>query len=114
MTLTEVLILIEPILLLAGLVGGYLSLRTSFAKSQSEVAEQLRKDLTAENELLTARVNRLEKENRRLEKVMRIIAVLLKETLGIRLEIGERIITLRSRSGTSHHVAIDDDEKEIS
>lgn len=100
MTWTEILALIEPVLLIFLAVGGYIGLRSGLAKAETEVQERVRAALHDENELLRTQVKRLESENRRLTSVMTLVMAALKKTHGIDLEINEDMIILRDGSGS--------------
>lgn len=89
------------------IVGGYIGVRSAIAKSEVAVQARVREALHDENELLQSRVTRLEKENRRLSRIVQLIAATLKRTHGIELEVDEEVVHLRTSSGT-HTVHIDD------
>lgn len=94
------------ILLIFGSLGGILAFRSALAKAESDVQERVRDALSAENELLQSRVNRLEKEDRRKGKIIQLIISTLKKTHAIDLDIDEEMVILRTPSGT-HVVRID-------
>lgn len=102
-TLTGWLAIINLIFLVCGGIGGALVFRSSLRKAESDVQERVLAAMSTENELLQSRVNRVEKENRRLNRVLSLLAVTLKKTHGIELEIDEETIYIRAQSGT--HIA---------
>lgn len=52
--------ILYPVLLLAGIIGGYFALKSALAKSESEIQERVRKALEAENVVLQRRVKTVE------------------------------------------------------
>lgn len=102
-TLTGWLTIVNLIFLVAGGIGGTFVFRSSLRKAENDVQERVRDALSAENELLQSRVNRLEKENRRLHRVLQLLASTLKKTHGIELEIDDETIYVRTQAGT--HIA---------
>lgn len=102
-TLTGWLAIINLIFLVAGGIGGTLVFRSSLRKAENDVQERVLQAMSTENELLQSRVNRLEKENRRLNRVLKLLASTLKKTHGIELEIDDETIYVRGQTGT--HIA---------
>ncbi len=99
MTLTEALVIANFVFLLLTVIGGYMVVRSTVAKSEGVIQQRVREALTAENDLLQSRVKRLEAENKRLNNLMALIIAALKNINGITLEINEDMITLRDASG---------------
>ena len=100
MTLTEILVIANFVFLLLTVIGGYMVIRTTVAKSEGVIQQRVREALTAENDLLQSRVKRLETENKRLNNLTLLIITSLKKMRGINLEINEDIITFRDAAGT--------------
>lgn len=96
---TNFITIAQFILLVAGIIGGYIVIRSTIAKSESEVQDRVREALSTENELLQSRLDRVEKDNRRLENLIQTIIMLLRKT-HIDLEIDGNVVTIRSPSGT--------------
>lgn len=102
MNLTDLSIIGGLIMLIGNIVGGYIMLRSTLAKAAKDVEKRVRDGLSAENTLLKERVERLEKDNRRLDRLVRLIAVTLKKTQGLELDIDGDLLTLRDPSGQRH------------
>lgn len=107
MTLAEWLAVANLLIIGGGVLGGWIVLRGAIAKSESEVQTRVREALSAENELLRGRIQRLETENKQQGRVMQLIITTLKRTHGIDLDIDEDIITLRSPNGNVSRVSVD-------
>lgn len=105
--LPSILALANFLILAAGIIGGWFVLRSSIAKSETDVQTRVRAALHDENELLRNRVQRLETENKRLSKLMQLIVTTLKKLHGIELDIEDDVITLRSANGNVSRVSTD-------
>jgi hypothetical protein len=105
-TLTGWLAIANLIILVFGSIGGMLAFRSALAKAENDVQSRVRDALSAENELLQSRVNRLEKDNRRLNKLLQLIAQTLKKTHGIELEADDGMVILRDSTG-QHTVRVE-------
>lgn len=99
-SLANLLNIATLLLLIGGIVGGYIVIRSAIAKSESEVQTRVRDALSAENALLRSRVERLEKDNKKLENLIQLFIATLKKTYRIETEIDGDIITMRSSNGT--------------
>lgn len=99
-TLTGWLTIINLIVLVVGGIAGALVFRSQLAKAESDVQERVRNALSAENELLQSRINRLEKDNKRLNKLIDLIISTLKKTHRIEIEIDGDTVMVRTQSGT--------------
>lgn len=95
MTPTEILSLLSPLLVIITACVGYISLRSGVAKSEREISGRIRDALSEENNLLQSRIQRVELENKHLNRVMQLIIETLKKTNDIELEINGDIVTLR-------------------
>lgn len=102
MNLANLLTIANLLLLVSGIIGGYIVVRSAISKAESDVQSRVREALSAENELLQARVARLEKENRRVESLMQLLIATLRKTHHIEIEIDGDVITLRSPGGGTH------------
>ena len=109
-TWTSILTIANLVVAIGIIIGGYIAIRSSMGRASSEIQERIRQALHDENELLQARVKRLETENKRLNKLVLLVVNVLKKTHGITLEINEDMITLRDASGLhiSHLYTTDD------
>jgi len=96
----NLLTIAQFILLVGGIIGGYIVLRSALAKSKDEIQERVTDALQAENKLLQSRVDRLDKENKRLWKLVALIEETLKKLYGIELDIDGETITYRGKNGT--------------
>jgi hypothetical protein len=95
MAWTEALSLINLFVAIGVLVGGYIAIKSSMAKTSTEIQDRVRDALHDENEILQFRLKRIEADNKRLNNLMALIMSALKKTHGIELEIGENLITMR-------------------
>ena len=98
----QILTVANLLILLAVTFGGYFALKSALARSEIDVQTRVRDALSAENNLLQKRVERLEKENKRLENLLQLVVTTLNNTHHIDLEIDGDMITMRSPSGGTH------------
>lgn len=82
------------LILLLGIIGGVLALRSAKSQTESTIQERVREALTTENALLQARIQRLERDNKRLNRLLTLIVTALKKTLNIELEVEDDAIIL--------------------
>lgn len=99
--LTGWLAIFNLIILLGGGIVGYFTVRSAITKANQDTQDRVREALSAENELLAKKVERVERENRRLDKLMQLIVVTLRKTQNIELEIDDDLIILRAK-GVTH------------
>jgi len=103
------LTILNLLIVVGGSIGGFIAIKTSLAKAESDVQQRVREALEVENNLLKDRIDRLEKTNRRMEKIVQLISITLERTHHIKLTIDEDIVSLKDiKSGNSHNVSIDD------
>ena len=107
MDLASILVIANLVVIIAAIIGGWFVLRSSIAKAETEVQTRVREALSAENELLRGRVQRLEAENKRQAKIMQLIVTTLKKLHSIDIDIDEDTITLRSPNGNVSRVSTD-------
>ena len=107
--LSSVLAIANFVILLLTIIGGYVVIRSSIAKAESDVQERVREGLKAENELLMNRVARLEGDNKKLERQMQSIVTMLKKIYGISLEVDGDVVSFRDKNGR-HTTQIDSDQ----
>lgn len=105
-TLTGWLTIANLIILVLGGLGGTFVFRSALARAENDVQERVRDALSAENELLQGRVNRLERDNKRLNRLIELIISTLSKKHRIDIEIDGDIVTVRTQSGT-HTARID-------
>lgn len=105
--ISQWLALINLLLVVGGTAGGIIAFRAAIAKAESDVQTRVREALLTENNLLKSRIDRLENTNKRMEKILDLIATTLKRTHSIELSIDEDIVILRDiKSGNNHTVSI--------
>ena len=103
----SILIIVNLVVIVASIIAGRVVLRSSIAKAETEVQTRVREALSAENELLRGRVQRLEAENKQQAKVMQLIVTTLRKIYSIELDIDDDVITLRSSNGNISRVSTD-------
>lgn len=96
--LTVIIGICTFLILLAGILGGYISLKNTIARSNIEVQTHVRDALKDENELLQARVQRIEAENRRLNDMLQLLITIF-EKRGVTIVIDDAMITVRDKDG---------------
>lgn len=99
--LASLLTIANLIVLVGGIIGGWIVIRSAIQRAENDVQTRVRQALHDENELLQARVKRVEQENRRLDKLMQLIVVTLKKTQNIDLEIDDDVVILKAK-GVTH------------
>ena len=97
---TGILTILSFLLALGSPIGIFLALRGSKAKEEQTIAERVRDMYRDENDLLQARVKRLEIENRNLNNALILVIDILKKNKNIELQIDEHTVTLRDGTGT--------------
>ncbi len=106
-TLAGWLTIINLIVLIGGAIGGIWAFRSALSKAESGVQTRVREALSAENELLRGRVQRLEAENKQQGRILQLIITSLKKLHHIEIDIDENVITLRSPNGNVSRVNAD-------
>jgi hypothetical protein len=107
MSIPQVLELLSPILIVVGIIAGYLSLRSSLAKSQTAISLRVREELQAENEILRSRLQRIEQDRDQQDRILTTIRYVLKQR-GLRITIDGDFVTLDDGAGQSKVVRIQD------
>lgn len=97
---TEIITIINLIMLIFAAFGGALAYRGAKLRGEQEIAERVQQMFHDENELLQARVKRLEVDNRQLNSKLDAIIKLLKESKNSELTITDTRITLRDGTNT--------------
>jgi hypothetical protein len=95
MNLTEVLVIANFVFLLLSIIGGYMVVRSTIAKGEAMVQIRVREALTAENDLLQARVKRVEGDFRQCKALMSLLIVTMKKQLGIDIELDDDTVIIR-------------------
>ena len=91
--LTSVLTVINFVVAIGIVIGGYIAVRFGLGHVSSEIQQRVRDGLHDENELLQTQLKRLEAKIEHLESMLETTAELLKEK-GFTLTIGEDSVTL--------------------
>lgn len=98
MNLTDLLAIGEFVVLICTIVGGWFAIRSAVTKSALDVSVRVREDLAAENRLLQDKIERLEKDNKRLQQIVYTIRHALKRR-GLHIEIEGEYITVVDANG---------------
>jgi uncharacterized protein (UPF0335 family) len=102
MTTTDVTLILSIgsfLLVVLGLIGGYVALRSSITKTAIEIQEKIIGALHAENELLQDRIDRLEQENKRMNDLMQTVISIF-EKRGVVVEIVGELVQVKDRDGS--------------
>lgn len=97
---TGILAILSFALALASPFGIALALRGSKVQEDQKRDERVRGMYQEENNLLLARVKRLEIENKNLNNAIVLVIDILKKNKNIDLQIDEHTVTLRDGNGT--------------
>lgn len=97
---TVILTIVNLVIALGVIFGGYIAIRSTMAKTASDIQDRVREALESENNLLRERLKRLEADNKHLNRLMLLIISTLKKTHSIELEINDDVIILRDKNGT--------------
>lgn len=100
LTLTSLLTLANFVLVVGGLIGGWLAIRSALTKSAMDVSARVREDLSAENELLQSQVKRQGGKITRLERVIDLLITAFEKMYGVKIEVDEETVTIRTSNGT--------------
>ena|SRR5215469_16872295 len=101
------LALVNLFVIVFGSLGSIFAFRSGKANAERAAQQSIREMIREENELLQARVKRLETSNQRMNKMLQLIVSTLKKTHGIELKIDEDILSVRDASGGTHTAQID-------
>lgn len=99
-TLPGWLTILNLILLVGGGIVGFFTVRSAITKANQDTQTRVREALHDENELLAKKVERVEKDNKRLESLIQTLMVMLKKIYHIEIEIDGDIVYMRSPNGT--------------
>ena len=92
---TQILTIINFLLVIGGSVGFVLALRGGKLHAELESDERLRQMYHDENELLLSRVSRVEADNKHLHDMLDFVIDTLAKVKNITLSIDDSIITMR-------------------
>jgi cell division protein FtsB len=96
----QILAILSFLVALISPFGVALAMRGSKLREEQAMAERVRAMYQQENELLQDRVERLEVDNKHLNKMMELIIDTLARVKGIKLEIEDSVVTLRDGPNT--------------
>jgi hypothetical protein len=91
----QILTIANFILLICGVLGGYIALRSAVANAEVGVQTRVREALSAENELLRNQIKRVEGEYKQLKSLMNLLIDTLKKQRNLDIEIEDDSITIR-------------------
>jgi cell division protein FtsB len=100
MDLTNATIIINTLVILCGLAGGYAALRSGKGQQVGTIQGQVIEALKAELEAVQHRVEALEKENARLTQTIGLIKSALSRR-GMVVTIDGNLVTISDRQGSS-------------
>jgi hypothetical protein len=100
MNWTGILTILNLVLAVGITIGGVFAYRGGKVRAEQEISERVRQLFHDENDMLQARIKRLEIDNKHLQKMMDLVIDTLKKTKGIELEITNDIVTMRDGSAT--------------
>lgn len=92
--------ILNTIMIILVLVGGYIALRSGKNQKTGEIQGQVIEALKAELESLQRRLETLEKENTRLTQIMNIIRAALRKR-GLVVSIESDIVIISDHTGSS-------------
>lgn len=101
------LTIVNFMIVLGGSVASILVLRGTWAQTEKTIQDRVRQALADENELLQSRVERLEKDNSQLHRLIDLIIMTLKKTNKIDIEIDKDMVIVRDQSGNQHAARVD-------
>ena len=104
---SDAISILNTIIMLCALLGGYLAFRGSRQQSIGEIQSQVINALKAELETLQRRMDALEKENTRLVQIMGLIKSALRKR-GLTISIDGDLVTI-SDNGSSQSARIQED-----
>lgn len=98
--LTVITIVANLILIVAGIIGGWMVIQSSLAHGAQEIQDRVKTSILEENDLLQKRLDRVEDENKLLKKQMQRAFELLEETRGIIIKIDGELIQIQDTQGS--------------
>lgn len=105
--LTSIIAILNLFLLLGAPIGIYIAIKTSAASTASTIQERVRQALNDENKLLQERLERVEKDNIRLNKLFLLVIQIFKKVYGADLEISGDMVILRDPTKGTHINSLD-------
>lgn len=105
--LPSILILANLAIIIGGIFATRIVVKSSLAKSETEIKERIVNDLSKENEALRNRLQRIETENKQQARTLQSIITALKKLYNLDLNIDDDAITFRSSNGNVSRVPTD-------
>lgn len=99
-TLTGILTIVNLVIAIGIVIGGYIAIRSGMSRAGQEIQDRVRQALHDENELLQSRLKRLEADNKRLSSQLRLVIDMLKKIHSIDMDINDDMVILRDHKGT--------------
>jgi hypothetical protein len=97
---SSLLVIANLVVLIGGVIGGFIVLRSSLARGAQEIQERVRTALKDENEMLQTRIDRVEEDNDMLKRQLLLVVEILKRQ-GIILEINGEIVQVKDAKGST-------------
>lgn len=100
--------ILNTVLMLCVIIGGYIAIKSSKNQQASTIQSQVIDALKAELDTLQHRIEALEKENARLTQTIDLIRLALKQR-GILVTIDGGLVTISDNKGNSQSARIQED-----
>ncbi len=97
---SSILVILNLVVLVGGIIGGYLVLRTSLAHGSQEIQERVRVALKDENEGLQRRLDALEDDYAMCKRQLELVVEIMRRQ-GIILEINGEMVKVRDAQGAT-------------
>jgi hypothetical protein len=101
MNITELLVIANLVLIVGGVIGGYIVIKSAIANSERLIGERVRAALVAENDLLQSKVDRMSGELKEAKTMMQFLLDTLKRERGLEIRVEDDRITLRESGQTT-------------
>ncbi len=95
-----ILVMLNLVVLVGGIIGGFIVLRTSLARGSQEIQERVRVALKDENEGLQRRLDALEDDYAMCKRQLELVVEIMRRQ-GIILEINGEMVKVRDAQGTT-------------
>jgi hypothetical protein len=100
LNVSSLLVIANLVVLIAGVAGGYIVLRSSLARGAQEIQERVMTGLRDENEGLQRRLDRMEEDNATCKRQLDLVVEILKRQ-GIILEINGEMVQVKDAKGST-------------
>jgi|SRR6266568_4293375 len=95
-----ILVILNLVVLVGGIIGGYFVLRTSLARGAQTLQENVRTALKDENEGLTRRLERVEDDYAMCKRQLELVVEIMRRQ-GIIVEINGEMVQVRDAQGAT-------------